>query len=290
MSDLNYEFPNPDTTLKSLIPTLKFRNHIDLASLLAGSKLTFNPTTTYAPYMGGKKWNAYGAYAVFGIHPNDLEEAKKIFGETGVEAIINAFRDIMPADCGYEIVGVTVVGSAEAKPMKRDTITQIKKIAEDLPSKVKEAVLPEDILQKAKEMSEVYLYTYCAENALRAFIEAIARKNYSDDYMTKLKMNGEMVKKITQRKQLQQKKKWLSARGSSDIFFLDVGDLGWLIANNWDIFKPYFDRIDWVTVNINEIADCRNQVAHHSYLEEHERNIIRDNFIKILKQIGDTFK
>lgn len=185
---------------------------------------------------------------------------------------------------------VTFSISLEDTLQTRDPMEDLRKITDELPEKTRVVVIPDDIRAKAKVMSEVYLYTYCAENALRAFIEAVAKKNYAEEYMSKLKMNTGMQDKIKERKGLQEKKKWLSARGSSDIFYLDVDDLGKLIGNNWDIFKPYFDRLDWVTVNISEIADCRNQVAHHSYLEEHERDIIRTNFIKILRQIGDTYK
>ena len=78
-------------------------------------------------------------------------------------------------------------------------------------------------------------------------------------------------------------------RGGSDVFYLDLDELGKIIRNNWNIFEPYFESQEWIVTNINEIADCRNPVAHHSYLEEHEREIIRINFIKIMKQIGDAF-
>lgn len=36
-------------------------------------------------------------------------------------------------------------------------------------------LLPQDIQQKGREMSEVYLYLYCIENSLRIFIEEIMK-------------------------------------------------------------------------------------------------------------------
>ena len=169
-------------------------------------------------------------------------------------------------------------------------MTDLKKIISELPSKVKDVAIPEDILEKAKEMSEVYLYTHCAENSIRLFIEKVAQKHYVTDYLSKLKLNSKMHEKIKTRKDSQAKTKWVSARGSSDIFYLDIDDLACVIAGNWDIFKDYFSSFGWIETNIKEIADCRNPVAHHSYLQEHEREIIRLDFIKILKQISDTFK
>ncbi len=36
-------------------------------------------------------------------------------------------------------------------------------------------LLPQDIQQKGREMSEVYLYLYCIENSLRIFIDEIMK-------------------------------------------------------------------------------------------------------------------
>lgn len=93
----------------------------------------------------------------------------------------------------------------------------------------------------------------------------------------------EMRRKIKNRKKSKEKIKWLSSRGDSDIFYLDLDDIGAIIRNNWDIFKEYFESLEWIVTNINEIAECRHPVAHHSYLEEHERDVIRVNFVKIMK-------
>ena len=99
-----------------------------------------------------------------------------------------------------------------------------------------------------------------------------------------------MRRKISNRKKSQEKKKWLSVRGDSDIFYLDLDELGKIIRNNWNIFEPYFESQEWIVTNINELGDCRNPVAHHSYIEEHVRDIVRINLFKIMKQISEAFK
>lgn len=66
-------------------------------------------------------------------------------------------------------------------------------------------------------------------------------------------------------------------------------ELGGIIRKNWDIFEPYFESAEWIVTNIKELGDCRNPVAHHSYVEGHVRDIVRINLVKIMKQIGEAF-
>ena len=290
MVKLRYELPDPNNFLRALIALLKQQGHHAIASLISESKLSFSTTTTYSLYMGGAVWDAYGTTAVFAVPPNQFEDATKHFGEEEKKTVVLACKEIMPEDSGYEITGARLSILLEDIPQKPDTMEDLKNITHELPPEVKDVILPEDIIGKAKDMSEVYLYTYCAENSLRAFIVKVSEKELGVDYLSKLKLNKDMKNKIANRKEQQGKKKWLSARGDSDIFYLDIDDLGNLIQNNWEIFKNYFESTQWITTNISEIADCRNTVAHHGYLQQHEREIIRLNFIKILKQISDTFK
>jgi hypothetical protein len=77
-------------------------------------------------------------------------------------------------------------------------------------------------------------------------------------------------------------------RGNNPLFYLDFKDLGTLILNNWESFKTYFPNQAWISAKIEELAHCRNLVAHNSYLGKHERDVIRVNFDSIVKQIGSA--
>jgi hypothetical protein len=258
----------------------------ELASLLSRSKCSIITSSSYSQ----KRWDAYYTTVDFAFPPNKYDEVSTKIDPETKETIIRICNEVMPAKAGFDVMDVTVSISLEDILQNVDPIEDLRKMTDEIPENVRTAIMPDDIKAKARAMSEVYLYTYCAENALRAFIEDVSIKNFGPEYLSKLKLNIDMQGKIKERKQLQEKKKWLSARGTSDIFYLDMEDLGWIIGNNWNIFKDYFPRLDWITVNISEIADCRNQVAHHSYLQEQERDVIRTDFFKIVKQISDNFK
>ncbi len=77
----------------------------------------------------------------------------------------------------------------------------------------------------------------------------------------------------------------MSVRGGSELFYLDLKISVDLILNNWNLFKDYFPHQAWISSKIEELGNCRNLVAHNSVIGDHERNVIRVDFLSILRQI-----
>ena len=147
-------------------------------------------------------------------------------------------------------------------------------------------LVSKDIIEKAKDMAEVYVYLYCVENTLRNFIKIVCYKIYGDDYINKVKIPRDVRTKIERRKKEAEKHKWLTIRGDEDLFYIDIEDIGKIIQNNWEIFKDYFPDQNWIVQKIREIQDMRNPVAHNCYIGETERTLLRGYFTAILKQIA----
>jgi hypothetical protein len=146
--------------------------------------------------------------------------------------------------------------------------------------------LPDDILNKGKEMAEVYLYLYAIENYLRLFIESIGINTYGENYFQNLEIPKRVKDSIDERKRTEAKYRWASIRGDSELFYLDFIELNILIQNNWEVFKNYFPDQAWISSKLKELYDIRNLVAHNSYVSEHERDILRINFRSIVKQLN----
>jgi hypothetical protein len=147
-------------------------------------------------------------------------------------------------------------------------------------------IFPGDIKEKAKEMGEAYIYLYCIENSLRLFIEKILTQEYGIDFFGKILTPTSLKATIESRKRQEGKSKWLPLRGDSNLFYLDFKELGTIIVNNWDNFKKYFPDQAWITTKINELGECRNLIAHNSWIGNSEKDLIRLYFNNILKQIG----
>jgi len=134
-------------------------------------------------------------------------------------------------------------------------------------------------------MAQVYLCLYCVENSLRSFIELVARDKLGDDYFDQLTLNKDIKEKIASRKTQESTNRWLRLRGDSEIFYLNFEDLGTIIRNNWNIFSKYFPNQNWITTKIEDLAKCRNLVAHNSFVGDHERDLIRVYYTSILRQL-----
>ena len=154
-----------------------------------------------------------------------------------------------------------------------------------LPYIIEEKWLPEDILLKGKEMSRHYIHVYFIENSLRIFIAKICTDESGDDFMKKISLSTDLSQKIGNRKSDEKKHKWLSVRGESDLFYLDLEDLGKIIQNNWGVFSNHFPNQKWIIAKIEEISKIRNLIAHNNYVEKNDCDLLEHYYIQILKQI-----
>jgi len=195
--------------------------------------------------------------------------------------LIELCNYIMPLEIGFRISEVKF----KPKFNEGNNISLIENLNQisNLSNEISE-FLPENIKMKGKDMAEVYLYLYCVENSLRLFIEKVALNEFGEDYFNKLQIRSNIKKNITSRKEKEEKNKWLGLRGDSDLFYLDFEDLEKIISNNWNIFKDYFPELNWITTKIREMGNCRNMVAHNSFVDEHARNVLKTDYESIISR------
>lgn len=141
------------------------------------------------------------------------------------------------------------------------------------------SLLPSDLYEQATRMSRAYEYLFCIENLLRLYLSE--HPSYSEFVVSDRVSNSVKV-----RKQQEQRHKWLSARGDSDIFYMDFSDLGSLITNNWDYCKEDFPTLPWIVSKIEDLTNCRNLIAHNSSLDQGATELIRVHFNSITRQLG----
>lgn len=158
-------------------------------------------------------------------------------------------------------------------------------VSTSLSIKVIRSLLPDDLKDEGRNMGEAYVFLYCVENSLRLFIDATLRQQYGANYFEKMQSNKSIRSKVAIRKQSEEENQWLPARGQVEIFYLDFGDLGNIIQNNWDSFSHSFPNLTWITQRINELSSIRNLVAHNSMIAKTERDVIRLYYIQIMRQI-----
>lgn len=141
-------------------------------------------------------------------------------------------------------------------------------------------LLPQDIQDKGRQMSDVYLYLYCIENSLRIFILEIMKKKL-------ISIPTKVQDTINKMKESEKESKYLPIRGENDLFYCDFIQLGKIIVANWVVFSDYFPNKNehWLNVMIDELYKIRCLVAHNSFVGEHERNSLKVYYKNITLQL-----
>ncbi len=137
-------------------------------------------------------------------------------------------------------------------------------------------LLPADIQEKGREMSEVYLYLYCIENSFRIFIEEVMKTET-------INIPKRVQDTIDKLKKSEQESRYLPLRGNNDLFYCDFIELGKIMVGNWGVFGKFFPKENehWLNVMIDELYKIRCLVAHNSYVGKDERDSLKV-FYKII--------
>lgn len=187
---------------------------------------------------------------------------------------------VMPPNAGYDVMEVNI--SPDLNIGQSDILREIT-TATDHTSL---SILSDDIKQKGKDMSELYVTLYCIENLLRNFIDSILSNALGDMYFSKITVPSDVAKGIAVRKKEESPNKWLPFRGDKDIYYLDFIDLSKLILNNWEHFKSYFPTQGWISTKIDELYKVRCLIAHNSFAGDDEKTLVALYFKQIVKQLG----
>lgn len=285
--DFSYTPPNEAQYFKAILLTLKKKGYTELYDLLKNSRCSINMSSSFSR----RRWNAMYTTIIFQLPMNDYD--KLDFENEDIpdrKALINICGDIMPPEVGLDVMHIEFSPLLETVGETKTLENDLQEITEALQDVAADFALPGDIMDKGQQMAEVYLYLYAVENYLRLFIEKVCTQTYRSEYFNILNIPKSIANAINARKEQESKNNWISIRGNSELFYLDFKELGILIQNNWDLFKAYFADQSWIASKIDEVGNCRNLVAHNSFIGDHERDVIRVNFRSIVKQLNPFMK
>lgn len=279
MADFSYEVPDEKKFFAAVRQILS-KSTVDteraIADKLANAKCTIVTTSHFS----GERWNAYYTSVHFYVSVDTLDyfekEQKKI--------LLRICDRVMPKDAGFDIQNIEVSPLLDGIPLDNTLMDDLDEIKNSISEKSL-LHLPDDIKQKGKEMAEVYTYLYCVENSLRLFIDKVLTSKSGSNYFSTITVPTSVKKSIQVRKELETKNQWIVIRGNQDLFYLDFKELANIITANWEIFKMYFPDQHWLNVKIEELGNCRNLIAHNSFISAIERDVIRLNYNQILRQI-----
>ena len=272
-----YDLPDVNSFYQTLLSLLKLKQKTEFIQVLQNAKCNFVASQIYS----NQRWDAYGLSIYFYVPIESLDEAESLKNDE----LVSYCNEIIPKENGYDVISINFQPRIPDSINKKSLTKDLQDTINSLSPEIVEQFLTEDIRQKGKEMSECYFYLYCVENTLRSFIEDIATKNFGDNCFESLEVRKSIQDNLKMRKTDELTNKWKRIRGDKELYYLDFKDLCVLIRSNWKLFQKYFPNLPWIETKINELAECRNLIAHNSYLGDHEKDVIRTNFNSILKQL-----
>mgnify|MGYP006436906187 CR=1 FL=1 len=278
MSDFTYDKPDEKKFFQAILKVLEGKKK-ELSNKLKSGKCIISDSSTFSQ----KRWNGMQTTVYFYV---PVEIIDKI-DQSDKKVLLDVCDMVMPKEAGFDITEIEVAPLLDSLSANKTLQDDLEEIAQNESYAIIQA-LPEDIKSKGQEMSEVYSYLYCIENTLRVFIEKIGNDKHGEDYFNHLSISNSVKRKIDQRKEEEEKNQWICVRGDSDLFYLDFKELGDIIVNNWNDFKTFFPEQAFVTSKINELARCRNLIAHNSMITASEKDLLRLYYNQFLSQINGT--
>ncbi|MCH7998388.1 MAG: hypothetical protein IIA91_02770 [Chloroflexi bacterium] len=141
------------------------------------------------------------------------------------------------------------------------------------------------IRNQALRMAEVYTFFFSFENSVRELVESRLREALGSQWWD----NGvpqAVRKKVDLRRDKEKANRWHQARGGSDIYYADFGDLSRVIISNWELFEDLFPAQDWISSRLDDLEMSRNVIAHNGILADVEVNRIELYLRDWLEQVG----
>ena len=279
---VNNEIPNESDYYNTLLSYLKTKEPY-IYNILKNGHCELIPYDTYSqknlPLRYRYRWNAYSLHINFYI---PVTMINKITFQLENE-LCDICDTLIEKKINYDVVKINIIPKIDNEKVE----DQIDHVINDMDVPLE--IIPSGIQQNAAYMGKYYVYVYYIENILREFIKRISVIYFNDDdYFKHLTVNADIKKKIKERRNDQHA--WLSSRSDDDIFYVDFIELNLIIKNNWCIFEKYLPNQSWIQSKIDDIYECRNKIAHNTFLSDIDKGMIKSNFSMIIHQLKSTFQ
>jgi hypothetical protein len=150
--------------------------------------------------------------------------------------------------------------------------------------------MPLDFLDKqevsaAKKMASVYTAICAFENSARKFIQDRLIETEGANWWTSAVPTSVRNEAETRKKQEEQIR-WHGKRGSSMIFFTQLGDLVKILRNNSKAFENHIESIDWAQQIFSSLERSRNVIMHSGELSMNDIERVSMNIRDWIRQVG----
>ncbi|MCB9453062.1 MAG: hypothetical protein H6672_16620 [Anaerolineaceae bacterium] len=178
--------------------------------------------------------------------------------------------------------GLLVDARLDANGRKKNKILNATEIQE-LRRSLNFDLLDQEILTDAQRMSHVYIAIHALENMIRSYVSKTLFDEYGESWWEKV---PEKIQKIVAARMSEDEKlRWHSSRGKSEIMYSDFGDLQSIVYANWPLFSDTLLSHEWMKQVLTTLEKSRNVVMHGGVLDRIDIERIGINIRDWLRQV-----
>lgn len=137
----------------------------------------------------------------------------------------------------------------------------------------------------ARKMAWVYIAIASFENSVRTFIEErLLEKigaNWWDDAVS-----ADVRRRADERRREEEQIRWHGSRGTSNLAYLELGDLALIIQNNHAVFKDLVPTVEWAREIFRSLERSRNVIMHSGQLKIADVERVAMNIRDWVRQVG----
>lgn len=143
-----------------------------------------------------------------------------------------------------------------------------------------------DLIIRGKKMAIVYTAIFAFEKSVREFASNILIEHNGENWWAN-SVSANIRKKAESRRDEEEKIKRHTPRGQNLIQFTEFGDLSTIMLNNWSLFEPHIQSLDWAKQIFKSVERSRNVIMHSGELGIEDIERVATSMRDWMRQVGE---
>jgi Swt1-like HEPN len=145
--------------------------------------------------------------------------------------------------------------------------------------------IDDSLVLAARKMAWVYVAIAAFENSVRTFVEERLVEKVGADWWDSA-ISADIRTQADKRKKDEEQIRWHGSRGTSQLSYVQLGDLALVIQNNHAAFKELIPSVEWAREIFRSLERSRNVIMHSGQLTMGDVERVAMNIRDWLRQVG----
>jgi len=146
-------------------------------------------------------------------------------------------------------------------------------------------LLDDEHVANARTMANVYIAIAAFENSVRTLISNVLLEQVGENWWES-SVSEKIRERARQKREEEEKVRWHVQRGEDPINYTQMPDLISILRQNWPLFEPYIQTIEWAASLMDVGARSRSVIMQSGMLSRADVERVGINIRDWIKQVG----